>query len=135
MPYPPYATSMGTHSHVERPYAQYPSPLQSMPGYLVQMQGPQGGPNFRPPFAVPGMSLVPPGQTSGPYPQYTAPGPRHGSQASPAQTVSSPEPPGVETSLRLQTPGEPACSVPAPQPQAQQNAHGKGETLKAEVSN
>lgn len=106
MPYPPYAS--GNHSHVERPYAQYPSPMSTMPGYLVQMQPPpQGGasagavPMYRPPppYAVPGMTLVPPGQARGP-PHSSYPPHMDGPQA-----ANSPEPQGVETSLQLQTPG------------------------------
>ena len=137
MPYPHYPAAVGNHSHVERPYAQYPSPVQATPGYLVQMQAPQGGANavpmYRPPAsAVPGMALVPPGQQRGPsyagYPQYTGPG--YGAQEPAAPTVSSPEPQGVETSLQLQTPGGPSPSPSVSQPQ---NAQASGETSKAEV--
>ena len=34
-PYSTYATLSHTPSHVERPYAQYPSPLQPVPGYIL----------------------------------------------------------------------------------------------------
>ncbi|XP_073393354.1 uncharacterized protein [Physcomitrium patens] len=109
MPYPPYPGSVGNHSQVERPYAQYPSPIPTMPGYLVQMQPPppQGPANasavpmYRPPpppYAVSGISLVPPGHQPRVPPHSTNP-PINGPQA------ASPEPHGVETSLQLQTPG------------------------------
>uniref|UniRef100_A0A7I4FTT3 BHLH domain-containing protein n=1 Tax=Physcomitrium patens TaxID=3218 RepID=A0A7I4FTT3_PHYPA len=92
MPYPPYSASVGNHSHVERPYAQYPSPMSTMPGYMVQMQPPP------PPYAVPGMTLVPPGQQPRGPPHSTYP-PTSGPE------TASLEPQGVETSLQLQTPG------------------------------
>jgi hypothetical protein len=121
MPYPHYP-GVGNHSHVERPYAQYPSTVQPMPSYLVQMQPPQEGgavsppdiPMYRPPtFAVP---VVMAGQSRShphaPFPQY--PGvvmsQSYASHASSRPTATSPEPQGVETSLQLQTPGGPSPS-------------------------
>jgi hypothetical protein len=123
-PFMPYAhyPGVGNHSHVERPYAQYPSTVQPMPSYLVQMQPPQEGvavsppdiPMYRPPtFAVP---VVMAGQSRShphaPFPQY--PGvvmsQSYASHASSRPTATSPEPQGVETSLQLQTPGGPSPS-------------------------
>lgn len=130
MPYPPYTA--GSHSHVERPYAQYPSPMSTMPGYLVQMQPPpQGGANtaamYRPPppYGVPGMTLVPPGQARGP-PHSSYPPHMHG-----PQVANSPEPQGVETSLQLQTPGGSSRS-PASEPASQRSNQGSGETKTPE---
>ncbi|KAH9307538.1 hypothetical protein KI387_035449, partial [Taxus chinensis] len=40
--FPPYTSPVNTHTHVERPAAQYPSPIQPLPGYLVQLQLSQG---------------------------------------------------------------------------------------------
>jgi hypothetical protein len=130
MPYPPYTA--GSHSHVERPYAQYPSPISTMPGYLVQMQPPpQGGANtaamYRPPppYGVPGMTLVPPGQARGPHSTY--PPHMHG-----PRVANSPEPQGVETSLQLQTPGGSSRS-PASEPASQRSNQGSGESKTPEV--
>ncbi|KAH9288073.1 hypothetical protein KI387_032190, partial [Taxus chinensis] len=36
--FPTYGPSVNSHSHVERPYAQYPSQLHPMPQYIAQMQ-------------------------------------------------------------------------------------------------
>eukprot|EP00252_Welwitschia_mirabilis_P002138 TRINITY_DN12059_c0_g1_i4.p1 TRINITY_DN12059_c0_g1~~TRINITY_DN12059_c0_g1_i4.p1 ORF type:complete len:368 (+),score=81.46 TRINITY_DN12059_c0_g1_i4:468-1571(+) len=36
--FPTFPSPVNTHTHIERPSAQYPSPLQRMPGYLVQPQ-------------------------------------------------------------------------------------------------
>eukprot|EP01018_Ginkgo_biloba_P019932 Gb_40349 [translate_table: standard] len=38
----PYPSLVNSHSHIERPSAQYPSPIQPLPGYLVQLQHSQG---------------------------------------------------------------------------------------------
>lgn len=40
--FPPYSSPINTHTHVERPSAQYPSSVQPLPGYLVQLQQPPG---------------------------------------------------------------------------------------------
>lgn len=39
--FPTYGPSLNGHSHVERPYAQYPSQLHPIPPYLSQMQSQQ----------------------------------------------------------------------------------------------
>lgn len=36
--FPPYSSPINSHTHVERPSAQYPSSVQPLPGYLVQLQ-------------------------------------------------------------------------------------------------
>ncbi|KAJ7553569.1 hypothetical protein O6H91_06G103500 [Diphasiastrum complanatum] len=44
-PYPPYPLApvpVGSHSHVERPFAQYPSPLHPVPGYALPSQPQEG---------------------------------------------------------------------------------------------
>ncbi|CAM6016406.1 unnamed protein product [Sphagnum balticum] len=121
MPYPHYP-AVGNHPHVERPYAQYPSAVQPVPSYLVQMQAPQEGaaanpsdlPMYRPStFAVP---VVVAGQSRShphvPFPQYPSAGmgQSYASHVSSRPTATSPEPQGVETSLQLQTPGGPSPS-------------------------
>ncbi|CAK9211791.1 unnamed protein product [Sphagnum troendelagicum] len=121
MPYPHYP-AVGNHPHVERPYAQYPSAVQPVPSYLVQMQAPQEGPAANPSdlpmyrpstFAVP---VVVAGQSRShphvPFPQYPSAGmgQSYASHVSSRPTATSPEPQGVETSLQLQTPGGPSPS-------------------------
>lgn len=55
--FPPHSSPMNTHTHVERPSAQYPSPIQPLPGYLVQLQLSQGNrPGFVQPQSTSGVS-------------------------------------------------------------------------------
>ncbi|KAI5056810.1 hypothetical protein GOP47_0028628 [Adiantum capillus-veneris] len=75
-PYMHYAAFTGqpisSHSHVERPYAQYPSAVQPMPGYVVQIApspGSESQPSSRSSSAykacVPGIPVVPASPTHG----------------------------------------------------------------------
>lgn len=67
MHYPAFTGQpMNSHSHVERPYAQYPSPVQPMPGYVVQIApspGSENQPSSRSASGykacVPGIPVVP----------------------------------------------------------------------------
>ncbi|MCO5550953.1 hypothetical protein L7F22_004448 [Adiantum nelumboides] len=75
-PYIHYAAFTGqpisSHSHVERPYAQYPSTVQPMPGYVVHIApspGSESQPSSRSSSAykacVPGIPVVPVSPTHG----------------------------------------------------------------------
>ncbi|KAL2645069.1 hypothetical protein R1flu_012656 [Riccia fluitans] len=138
MPYPHYPPppQVNSHTHVERPYAQYASPVQPLPAYLMQMQPHQGqtpmsGAAPVPPMYrsyAPGMAVMSPQPQANqqnvqaradqlpvvPYahyptsgvPPYSGPSLSSSPQASPGQSV--------QTTLQLQTPAQPQPQKPLP---------------------
>ncbi|KAL3698433.1 hypothetical protein R1sor_012509 [Riccia sorocarpa] len=124
---PPPPPQVNSHSHVERPYAQYPSPVQPLPAYLMQMQPHQSQTPISGAAPIPPMyrSYAPAMPVMAPQPQANQPnaqaradqlpvatyahyptsalqpfsGPSQSPQSSPAQAV--------QTNLQLQTPAQP----------------------------
>ncbi|KAG6548120.1 hypothetical protein Mapa_010400 [Marchantia paleacea] len=134
MPYPHYPPQVNSHSHVERPYAQYPSPVQPLPGYLMQMQPHQGQPPISgaPPVPSmyrsygPGMPLMPPQPQANqqsvqaranqhpiaPYAHYPASGMQPYSGPSLSSSPQASPGQSVQTTLQLQTPSQPQPQKP-----------------------
>lgn len=63
IPFSGFPPPVSSQSHIERPYAQYPSSVQQpVPGYVVQMSSSQGSPSSGSPLyrpCVPGIPIVP----------------------------------------------------------------------------
>eukprot|EP00250_Pteridium_aquilinum_P008396 c17912_g1_i1 orf=367-1806(+) len=110
MHYPAFSGHpMNSHSHVERPYAQYPSPVQPIPGYVVQIapsSGSESQPSSRSSSAykacVPGIPVVPISPNHGSCQQSRA-GSRH---SSPSQSSSQHTP--TESKQDITSVAEPA---------------------------
>ncbi|MCO5614242.1 hypothetical protein L7F22_068522 [Adiantum nelumboides] len=63
LPFSGFPPPVSTQSHIERPYAQYPSSVQQhVPGYAIQMSSSQSSPSSGSPFyrpCVPGIPIIP----------------------------------------------------------------------------
>ncbi|KAI5081956.1 hypothetical protein GOP47_0001699 [Adiantum capillus-veneris] len=63
LPFSGFPPPVSAQSHIERPYAQYPSSVQQhVPGYAIQMSSSQGSPSSGSPLyrpSVPGIPIIP----------------------------------------------------------------------------
>lgn len=137
MHYPAFSGQpLSSHSHVERPYAQYPTPVQPIPGYVVQISpssGSESQPSSRSSSAykacVPGIPVVPISPNHGSCQQSKAGS--HHSSSSPGSSQHTP----TESKQDITSVAEPTnaqtlgSSVIQATLTESTDVEGKGETL------
>lgn len=138
MHYPAYpGQPLSSHSHVERPYAQYPTPVQPLPGYVVQISpssGSESQPSSRSSSAykvcVPGIPVVPISPNQGSCQQSKVSS--HHSSASQSSSQHAP----TESKQDVTSAPDPACaqilesSVEQGTLKESEKVEGNGETLE-----